>query len=103
MATEELAADEEEGEGVSVSKFGGVVISGPVGGVGPCKPLSDEADAWLLVSVLTVFGGDLEVSILCVHENFWEVAHIITVQHYTLSYIQWETCMRIFIDLELNI
>ena len=64
MGTEELAA---EGEAVSVSRFGGVVISGPVGGVGPCNPVSDEADAWLLVSVLTVFGGDLEVS-LCVHE-----------------------------------
>ena len=87
MATEELTADEEEGEGVSVSKFGGVVISGPVGGVGPCKPLSDEADAWLLVSVLTVFGGDLEVSILCVHENFWEVAHIIIYYSTTLHFI----------------
>ena len=57
-----------EGEGASVSKFGGVVISGPVGGVGPCNPLSDEAEAWLLVSVLTVLGGDLEVSIR-VQEN----------------------------------
>ena len=66
MGTEELVA---EGEGASVSKFGGVVISGPVGGVAPCNPQSDKAEAWLLVSVLTVLGGDLDVSVR-VDENF---------------------------------
>jgi hypothetical protein len=66
MGTEELAA---EGEGASVSRFGGVVISEPVGGVGPCNPVSDEpAVAWLLASAPTVFGGDLQVSILYVQE-----------------------------------
>lgn len=57
MGTKGLAA---EGEGASVNKFWGVVISELVGGVEPC---SDEAEAWLLVSALTVFGGDLQVSI----------------------------------------
>ena len=70
MGTEELAAD--EGEGASVSNFGGVVISGPVGGVGPCTPLSDEAETWLLPSVLTVLGGDLDVSTR-VHVNFGQI------------------------------
>ena len=66
MGTEELVA---EGEGASASKFGGVVISAPVGGVGPRNPPSDEVEAWLLVSVPTVLGGDLQVSTR-VHENF---------------------------------
>ena len=66
METEELAA---EGEGASVNKFWGVVISEPVGGVGPCNPVSGEAEAWLLESALTVFGGDLQVS-TCVQGKY---------------------------------
>ena len=82
METEELAA---EGEGASVNKFWAVVISEPVGGVGPCNPASGEAEAWLLESALTVFGGDLQVS-TCVQGKYKGGGHQIQSNEHTELY-----------------
>ena len=80
METEELAGaeEEEEEEGASANKFGGVIISAPMGRVGTCNPPSDEVETWLLVSPLTVLGGDFDVSIIlcvCGYLDTWSQAY----------------------------